>query len=210
MHPAENPQPITGLILAGGQASRMGGKDKGLLFLNEKRLIEHVIERLEPQVNQIRISCNRNFKSYQRYGYPISTDDQGFRDRAIEFNGPLAGVLAGTEQINTKYTLIVPCDCPTLPHDLGQRLLKALIQDNANAAIPFDGIRVQPLFLLIKTELKDALRNYYLEGGRSMKHWLKQNIVTEANFSNDRSAFTNLNTHKELEHFDKSIKPHSN
>jgi len=206
MHITDTTQTTTGLILAGGQASRMGGEDKGLLFLNENRLVEHVIERLEPQVKQIRISCNRNIESYQLYGYPLITDDLHALDGKAEFNGPLAGVLAGMEEINTKYTLIVPCDCPVLPCDLGQRLMKALIQNNTDAAIPFDGTRAQPLFLLIKTELKDALRSYYLEGGRSMKHWLKGNLVTEVNFSKEKEAFINLNTSLELQNFAKGTK----
>jgi len=206
MHIADNTQSITGLILAGGQASRMGGEDKGLLLLNENRLIEHVIERLEPQVKQIRISCNRNIESYQLYGYPLSTDNRHSLEGKAEFNGPLAGILAGMEEINTKYSLIVPCDCPVLPRDLGQRLLTALIQNNTNATIPFDGTRAQPLFLLIKTELKDALRSYYLEGGRSIRHWLKGNLVAEVNFSKEKEAFINLNTKKELQHFAKGTK----
>jgi molybdopterin-guanine dinucleotide biosynthesis protein A len=112
------------------------------------------------------------------------------------------------EAINTKYVLIVPCDCPVLPRDLGQRLLKALIQNDTDAAIPHDGTRVQPLFLLIKTELKDALRSYYLGGGRSMKHWLKGNLLTEVDFSNEQASFINLNTNIELENFAKSAKKH--
>jgi molybdopterin-guanine dinucleotide biosynthesis protein A len=206
MRITDNRQSITGLILAGGQASRMGGEDKGLLLLNGKRLIEHVINRLEPQVKQVQISCNRNIESYQRYGYPLTSDNEHFLGEKTQFNGPLAGVLAGMEKINTQYTLIVPCDCPAFPFDLGQRLLKALIQNNTDAAIPFDGIRTQPLFLLIKTELKDALRSYYLEGGRSMKHWLEGNLLTEVNFTTENSSFINLNTKQELQNFAESTR----
>ncbi|MBL4608758.1 MAG: molybdenum cofactor guanylyltransferase [Pseudomonadales bacterium] len=196
---------ITGLILAGGQASRMGGNDKGLLFLNEKRLIEHVINRLDSQVEQITISCNRNIATYESFGHPVITDSKTISKNKPEFNGPLAGILAGLESVNTTYTLIVPCDSPVIPLDLGQRLLNGLIQNNAEVAVPFDGIRRQPLFLLIKTELKDELRNYYLTGERSMKRWLEGKSLAEVNYSKERASFTNLNTPIELRTFSQTV-----
>ena len=192
---------VTGLILAGGQASRMGGKDKGLLFLNNKPLIEHAIDKIKPQVQQIHISCNRNLSSYQHYGFPISVDSGNTSCGKTQYKGPLAGILACLSAIDSKYTLIIPCDCPAFPDDLAKRLLKALVHTNSDAAVPFDGERIQPLFLLMKTELRDSLSCYYNEEGRSMKGWLKRIVLTEVDFSQERESFINLNTTNELQDF---------
>ncbi|HTJ94962.1 MAG TPA: molybdenum cofactor guanylyltransferase [Pararobbsia sp.] len=65
---------ITGLILAGGQGSRMGGVDKGLELLQGRPLVEYAIERLRPQVGTLIISANRHIEAYARYGFPVITD----------------------------------------------------------------------------------------------------------------------------------------
>ncbi|MBV1869323.1 MAG: molybdenum cofactor guanylyltransferase [Gammaproteobacteria bacterium] len=191
-------QLVTGLVLAGGQASRMGGEDKGLILLNDKPLVMHVLERLIPQVNSIVISCNRNHKQYSRFGCPIITDERRSLSQQPRFNGPLAGIIAGMKEIGTPYTLIVPCDCPALPLDLQARLFTGLTSENKDISVPFDGERRQPLFLLTKTQRIGALQEYYEQGGRSIKAWLNGESVTDVNFSNETGSFTNLNTREEL------------
>ena len=197
-------QEITGLILAGGQASRMGGEDKGLILLEEKHLIAHVIDRFKPQVKQIVISCNRNIDVYSRYEYPLASDQANNPGEKPQFNGPLAGILAGMASIDTPYTLIVPCDCPALSLNLGGKLLSSLISNNSDIAVPFDGERQQPLFLLIKTRLKDELKDYYEHDGRSIRQWLKGKEVTEVCFIKEKASFINLNTPEELNSFTQS------
>ena len=192
---------VTGLVLAGGQASRMGGDDKGLILLNDKPLIMHVLERLIPQVNHIVISCNRNHEQYSRFGYPIITDEPRSLSQRPSFNGPLAGIIAAMKEIETPYTLIVPCDCPALPLSLQAKLFTGLTSESKNIAVPFDGDRRQPLFLLIKTQLVDALQDYYEQGGRSIRAWLNGESITDVNFSNEAGSFTNLNTQEELRNY---------
>ena len=97
---------ITGLILAGGQARRMGGTDKGLIQLAGRTMIGHIIDALQPQVSTILINANRNRDSYESYGYPVIEDKIG------NFQGPLAGMACGLEHCTTDYIVTVPCDGP--------------------------------------------------------------------------------------------------
>ena len=194
-------QLVTGLILAGGQASRMGGEDKGLILLNDKPLVMHVLERLMPQVHRTVISCNRNHEQYSRFGCPLITDELRPLSEPPSFNGPLAGIIAGMREIDTPYTLIVPCDCPALPLDLQTKLFAGLTSENKDIAVPFDGDRRQPLFLLIKTQLLSTLQEYYEQGGRSIRVWLNGESITDVSFSNETGSFTNLNTQKELRNY---------
>ena len=114
-----NKSNITGLILAGGQARRMGGVDKGLLDFKNQAMILHVINRLSPQVETLLINANREIEAYERFGLHVISDQ--IRD----FAGPLAGLHAGMQATKTEFVLSVPCDSPLLPDDLAimQRLL---------------------------------------------------------------------------------------
>ena len=95
---------ITGLILAGGRAQRMGGMDKGLIPFLQKPLIEASIARLKPQVDSLIINANRNITKYAAYGYPVILDE------TPDFSGPLAGFSVGLKACKTPYLLTSPCD----------------------------------------------------------------------------------------------------
>lgn len=107
---------ISSIILAGGRATRMNGVDKGLVQLQQKPLIQYVIERLATQVHEIIINANREIMQYQALGYPVLMDE------TADFIGPLAGISLGLKQAKHDYLLSVPCDSPLLPLDLAQRL----------------------------------------------------------------------------------------
>ena len=97
---------ITGIILAGGQARRMGGQDKGLIQLAQKPMIEYVLNAIKPQVDEIIINANRNQVVYEKYGYPVVADQ-------IEgYCGPLAGMASGLQTAETPFVVTVPCDSP--------------------------------------------------------------------------------------------------
>ena len=102
---------ITGLVLAGGKGSRMGGVDKGLVAFEDMPLVEHVIGILKPQCRTLVVSANRNEDVYAKYGYPVVTDDDK------NFSGPLAGIAAALEIVKTPYMVVAPCDSPFLPSD---------------------------------------------------------------------------------------------
>ena len=91
---------ITGLVLAGGKGSRMGGVDKGLVAFEDVPLVEHVIGILKPQCRTLVVSANRNEDVYAKYGYPVVTDDDK------NFSGPLAGIAAALEIVKTPYMVV--------------------------------------------------------------------------------------------------------
>ncbi|WP_428608182.1 molybdenum cofactor guanylyltransferase MobA, partial [Sedimenticola sp.] len=107
---------ITAVILAGGMARRMGGQDKGLIDLDGRPLIAHVLERIQPQVAQVVINANRNLEQYAAFGHPVISDTLS------DFQGPLAGFLAVMQQIDSDFIVTLPCDGPCLPDNLVERL----------------------------------------------------------------------------------------
>ena len=117
---------LTGLILAGGQARRMGGQDKGLIPLAGRPLIAWVIAALAPQVGRILISANRNQAAYAAFGHPVIGDEAGGTE-LTGFQGPLAGIAAAMTRMETPWLLTLPCDAPLAPTDLASRLAAALV-----------------------------------------------------------------------------------
>lgn len=187
---------IATVILAGGEGRRMGGVDKGLVLFRGKPLVAHVIERLAPQTGKLLISANRSVQQYGNYGYPV------IADTLPDYPGPLAGILAALEFIDDELLLAVPCDTPQLPHDLAQRLAKALDDNHADIAIPFDGERLHAAILLMRRTVAADLRAYLLSGERKVQLWLKRHHTVQVDFSDQPGAFANLNTLEELKHLE--------
>ncbi len=183
---------ITGVILAGGQARRMGGVDKGLIELRSKPLVAHVIAALEPQVENIIISANSGIDRYVGFGYPVVTDT------LPDHPGPLAGILSAMLAATTEYILTVPCDTPLLPPDLMLRLSSTFTRDRAEACTVHDGMRIQPLFTLLRRELAASILNYLNQGDNKVELWLQRQKLALADFSDQPAAFYNINTREEL------------
>ena len=190
-----DPQDITGLILAGGRGSRMGGVDKGLENHQGLPLALHALLRLQPQVGHLIVNANRNLAAYESMGVPVWPDPMD------DFPGPLAGWLAGLEHCETPYLLTVPCDTPHFPIDLAERLSRALVAegtDIAMAATMEDGrVQVQPVFCLMKTALIESLVAYLHGGQRKIDKWTAQHSCATVLFD-DPQAFFNANTPEEL------------
>lgn len=187
---------ITGLILAGGRATRMGGADKGLQLLHGEPMAATVMRRLQPQVGQLLINANRCLEAYATLGVPVFADDvEGYA-------GPLAGVHAGLSRCQTEYLATVPCDSPLLPPDLVARLAQALETSGADAAVAVSGNAApghrHPVFMLVRASLSSRLNDYLLAGGRKVDGWLGSIRSVEAWFD-DENAFTNVNTPAELQ-----------
>ncbi len=188
-------QDITGLILAGGRGSRMGGVDKGLQNHLGMPLAMHALMRLQGQVGHIMVNANRNLAAYESMGVPVWPDPMG------DFPGPLAGWLAGLEQCETPYLLTVPCDTPLFPLDLAARLSQALLAEDADiamaATMEAGQVQVQPVFCLLKTSLIESLVAYLTSGQRKIDRWTAQHRCTTVVFD-DAQAFFNANTAEEL------------
>jgi molybdopterin-guanine dinucleotide biosynthesis protein A len=186
---------ITGLILAGGRGSRMGGVDKGLQEHRGMPLALHALRRLAPQVGRLLINANRNMAAYAAMGAPV------WPDEVADFAGPLAGMLAGLAHCETPYLVTVPCDTPNFPHDLVARLARGLIGADGDMAMAFtseDGeLRRQPVFSLMKTSVGTALAAYVAAGQGNVGFWASQQRCAHVVFE-DSSAFFNANTPAEL------------
>ena len=197
-------QAVTGLILAGGRGSRMGGTDKGLQNFHGLPLALQTLMRLQLQsqpLQEVLINANRNLAAYESLGVPV------WPDSIDGFAGPLAGFLTGLERCETPLLLTVPCDSPLFPLDLLERLLaamKAQDSDLAMAAAPeADGtVRPQPVFCLLKTELLESLVKFTQGGGRKIDAWTGQHrcaIVPFDQSGDSPQAFANANTLAELQ-----------
>jgi len=186
---------ITGLILAGGRGSRMGGADKGLQNHHGIPLAMHAMLRLSPQVGHLMINANRNLGAYDSFGVPV------WPDALPEYPGPLAGFLAGLEHCETGYLVTVPCDTPNFPDDLVQRLAQALAAEDAELAMAAtpgpDGPQLQPVFCLMKATLMESLVAFTHAGQRKIDRWTAQHRCATVVFD-DPDAFFNANTADEL------------
>lgn len=191
--PAEQ---ITGVVLAGGRGSRMGGVDKGLQSHQGLPLAMHAVLRLQLQVGQVMVNANRNLAAYESMGVPV------WPDPLDDYPGPLAGVLAGLEHCETPYLVTVPCDTPNFPADLVARLAGALEEADAEiamAATREDGaLRTQPVFCLLKSALSESLVAFLHGGQRKIDRWTALHRVVEVPFD-DAAAFFNANTVTELQ-----------
>ena len=193
MSDIKNGENITGLILAGGQARRMGGTDKGLIQLAERTMIEYVIDALQPQVNNILINANRNHEAYEKYGFPV------IQDKIDDFQGPLAGMACGLEHCDTDYIVTVPCDGPFLPSHYVETLYCAAVQKNTRISVAHDGDRLQPVYVLIHRNLLTDLLKYLASGERKIDRWYDKHHYAIADFSSNLNMFTNINTPEDLQ-----------
>ncbi len=191
-----DPRDITGLVLAGGLGSRMGGVDKGLQLLHGVPMAEHALRRLQAQVGSTAINANRNLGAYEAMGCPV------WPDALPDHPGPLAGFLAGLARCETPYLLTVPCDSPRFPADLAARLAQALVEQQADIAMAatFDAgaEQVQPVFCLLKRSLRGSLQTFIEGGQRKIDRWTALHHCIVVRFD-DAQAFANANTLHELE-----------
>jgi molybdenum cofactor guanylyltransferase len=197
---------VTGVILAGGRGSRMGGVDKGLQNFRGMPMALFTLLRLSPQVGEMMINANRNLSAYESMGVPV------WPDTISDYAGPLAGFLTALERCETDYLVTVPCDTPLFPQDLVARLAEAMEREDAEIAMAAaredDGqVRTQPVFSLIRRELMESLVRFTHEGGRKIDAWTGQHRTVVVPFDregDDPAAFFNANTLPELQRLEQS------
>jgi molybdopterin-guanine dinucleotide biosynthesis protein A len=187
---------ITGLVLAGGRGSRMGGVDKGLQSYGGRPLAQHALTRLLPQVGNAIINANRNLDVYRSMGVPV------WPDEVPDYPGPLVGMLSGLAHCETPYLVTVPCDAPNYPLDLVARLAHGLLEINGNLATAYtrsiDQLFPQPVFSLMHVSLQTSLRAFIASGQRKTGLWTSTQRSAKVVFD-DEADFMNLNTLIELE-----------
>ena len=183
-----NRQDITGVVLAGGRATRWDGRDKGLIQVSGRPMISHVLDALAPQVERIIINANRNLDEYRAFGLPVVTD------ASRDFLGPLAGIASGLAAARTEWVAITPCDSPLLAADCVGRLVLACEDDErTDIAVAHDGDRIQPVFALIRRALLDDLDAFLESGGRKIDRWYGQQRMQLVDFSDNPDNFLNIN-----------------
>lgn len=190
------PEQITGLVLAGGRGSRMGGVDKGLQSYRGQPLAQHALRRLQPQVGTVLVNANRHLPDYAAMGAPV------WPDAVPDHPGPLAGFLAGLSHCDTPWLLTVPCDTPHFPTDLAERLAQAAQAADAEVAMAATRdltgtLQRQPVFCLLRASLRDSLVQFIQSGQRKVDRWTDCHRHVEVVFE-DAAAFDNANTVEEL------------
>lgn len=183
------PEAITAIVLCGGNGSRLDGQDKPLITLDEKRLVDWICERLEPQVSEIVISCSRNVGIYESLHHPLAIDK--------ELNlGPLAGLTESFTHVQTEWAFTTPGDTPFIAEDIVLRL--RIDAETRGVAVPsVNGVR-QNLCLLIDAEHREQLVDFHLSGGNAVKYWLDEIGVQATDLSSIEDSFLNVNTHEDL------------
>ena len=190
---------VSGVILAGGRATRMGGDDKGLIPINGRPMIQWVIDVLRPQVREVLVNANRNLGRYRDFGYPVIDDG----DR--EFRGPLAGIASGLRAATSDYVAFAPCDSPLLCGNLVSRLHAALTTGGSRIAVAHDGQRLQPVFALLERSLLDDLLRYLDSGERKIDRWYEGHGYAPADFSDVAGSFANINAPDEKRALERSL-----
>ena len=183
---------ISAVILAGGRARRMGGQDKGLQILGKQSLIQHVINRLQPQAHDISINANRNQTEYAKFGFPV------FSDELPDFQGALSGMLTALEKTKSDFILFTPCDTPFFPTNLLDRLQSAVKNDCTLIAYACDEEREHPVFCLMSVQLKEKLRHYLASGERRILQFMNENGGISVKFTKEEGNFENFNTLDDL------------
>jgi molybdopterin-guanine dinucleotide biosynthesis protein A len=178
---------VTGLILAGGKATRMGGTDKGLVPISGRPMIAWVIDALRPQVSAVLINANRNHDRYGEFGSKVIDDGDG------EFRGPLAGMASGMRAARTPWIAVVPCDSPLIHGELVARLYEAAVSSGSRIAAAHDGERLQPVFALLACDLLDDLAGYLDDGERKIDRWYARHRFERVDCSDMAASFANIN-----------------
>jgi len=183
---------VTGVVLAGGLARRMNKQDKGLIDYHNRPMVSYAVDAMAQVASTVFINANRNISEYSRFGYQVISD------QTDNFDGPLAGMLSAMDHANTDILCVMPCDSPLIRAEHLTKLIDALTENNADIAVAFDGERIHPVFLALKTSLQASLKQYLEQGDRKIDLWLEKHNLIKVDFSQTADVFLNINTLSEL------------
>ena len=182
---------VAGIVLAGGMARRMANQDKGLIEFAGRPLVAYALKSLAGVTPTFGISANRNLDRYETWGVPV------LPDTSERFDGPLAGVMAALAYFEADVLVVLPCDSPLFTDEHLQRLVFALT-DDIDIVIASDGEKLHPVFMALKTHLKNSLQNYLAEQGRRVQDWVVQQSWGIVEFDEAIDIFANINTEEDL------------
>jgi len=185
-------QDITVIILSGGQGSRMGGRNKGLIELEDQPFVKHVFDSANLSAAKVIISANKDINEYKQICDIVVTDS------IYPNKGPLSGVINCLPHVQTKLVMIMPCDTPRIPDNLTSRLLKEFNNHHASIAVVHDGNRQQNLFFLCRRDLLNDIPTYLDQGQSSVYGWMQHHHPLSVDFSDAKEAFSNINAIDQL------------
>lgn len=188
-------QSVSGVVLAGGKARRMGGVDKGLILINGQAMCKIVIDRLTPQVISVVLNANRNLETYQKFGVQV------VEDFLAGYLGPLAGLASAMRKAKTEWVITVPCDGPFLNRDYVERMIAQ--SKDADIVVAKDAERLQPTFMMARTALLEDLTEFLLSGERKIDKWFANHPYKTADFSDSPDCFVNINTSEDRDRAEK-------
>lgn len=203
----EREQTFGAVILAGGLARRMGGDDKGLVELAGKPMVHYALTAILPLVDRVVVNANRNQDSYERIAasavsllhtkMPFLSTVEVVEDKLPGHLGPLAGLSAAIEVLETDYILMCPCDSPFLQPDFVEALLRECVVQDADIAVGHDGERLQPVFCVVNKRVKASLDDFLVSGQRKIDRWFDKQQVYQISACDFAASFVNINTEEE-------------
>lgn len=197
-----NTNDVAGIVLAGGQASRMGGVNKGAQRLGVQSLSSLVLHKIKPQVANIYISANEFSDYFESYGYSV------FKDLRGNHQGPLAGIEAVMSLSGHKgWFFCTPVDTPFLPEDLVFRLYSTVLKEKCLCGYPVHHGKKEPLHCLLHHSLLPSLSDFLNRGGRSVWRFLNSQGAAETILEHDHTSFLNFNTLEELKNLNQTLVP---
>lgn len=179
---------ISGIVLAGGEGKRFNNRDKGFIELNDKPLIEYVINAITPQLDDIVISANRNTSLYSRYADIVIKDD------ANDFRGPLSGIASSIPHCKHEWVLVVPCDMPYFPDGLVDKMAAPITTHSLSIVRNNDQLQ---LVLLLNVRLYNSIKQALDNNQPRLLEWVKSQDCVVVDF-HESTMFNNINTQEEL------------
>lgn len=186
---------IGAVVLAGGLARRMEGQDKGLIKLAGVPMVQYALNTVVASVDQCVVNANRNTELYEALATPLGATV--IADKLEGHLGPLAGLSAAIEALDTDYVFMCPCDSPFLEAELIDALIRGCLAEDADIAVPNDGERLQPVFCVVNRRVKASLDAFLGSGQRKIDRWFTEHSVCEVAASAFGSSFRNINTEQE-------------
>ncbi|MBF0220011.1 MAG: molybdenum cofactor guanylyltransferase [Gammaproteobacteria bacterium] len=185
------PENCSGVVLAGGEGSRMGGVDKGLLAPQGEAVVTLLLRQLQPQVSDLLVVVNRHLEIYQQQAAPFNA--RVITDLQPGFHGPLMGMASAMQAATSDYLLFTPCDNWQLPPHYATRMFAALKAQQATIAVARNSEGPQRIHALLPRKLLEDLLAFLARGERAVGIWYRQHHTIEVDFSDAESALVNRN-----------------